>query len=43
MAIDITDRYLIRLRQLDNGQKEIYEGERDNIIEVLKAYDRYKQ
>ena len=29
------DQYITRLEQLDNGQEELYDGERDIILDII--------
>lgn len=36
----LIDQYKVRLDQLNKGYKELYEGEKDNIIEILSKYER---
>ena len=38
--MSLLDKYKVRLDQLNNGYKEIYQGERQAIIEVIEAMSR---
>ena len=35
----VMSKYVIRLRELMNGDEEIYQGELENITELLNLYD----
>lgn len=37
---DLIESYKIRLDQLNRGYKELYEGEKDTIKELLSKYER---
>lgn len=35
----LIDQYKVRLKQLEEGSKELYEGEKDTIREILSKYE----
>ena len=38
--MELMEKYKIRLKQLQNGHKELYEGEIKVIINILSTYNR---
>lgn len=39
---DLLSKYKERLNQLNNGSKELYIGEKTNIIAIVSMYNRIK-